>query len=288
MTTTLRLEATGLLTLPITIESGYRLRRFDLGAPEVRASVEDLPDADGTLDTTAHIGARSVAIQCRLIADGTSMQARRDALLRYGHPRVRSTLYYSTDDGVERRIGLRASSFSAPWESATSADMTMQWVAPLGISESSVLKSAQANASGVTLAGRTYPLTFPRVYPASAPGGQTIATNAGTIDAYPVIRLYGPAGSGAGTDDIVIENRTQGKSIVLTGLTVNAGEFVELDTRNRTVFYLGLASDSRYPTWNLSRSEWWSLSPGANDIRYSPETFTAPAQAIIEWRDAWL
>lgn len=288
--TALRLEAPNLSPLVISEDNGYIIRRFDLGAPDIRVVSQDAPDADGTIDTTSHIGARTVGLQCRIARHATpSIELALNRLKAFAHPRIRATAYYTRDDGIERRIGLRAGPYSAPWESPFVSDITMQWVAPLGISETAGdPQTALATASGTSTVGRTYPLTFPRVYPGSSPGGQTIVTNGGTIDAYPLIRLYGPAGSGVGTDDIVLRNITQGKDIVLSGLTIAAGEFVELDTRAKTVFYLGLPTDSRYPSWNFARSDWWTLSPGDNDIRYVPETFTAPANAVIEWRDAWI
>src|SRR5690606_25267582 len=118
--------------------------------------------------------------------------------------------------------------------------LTVQWVAPLGILESADLHSALARPSSTDPPdGREYDLEFDREYPSAEPSGSVLVVNAGNVDAYPVIRIYGPC------DDPGLEHES-GAVIEFDGLSVAAGEYVELDVRARTIRYLSNPADSRY------------------------------------------
>lgn len=288
--TELRLEAAGLEPLPLGDEFGYIVRRLDLGAASVRTRTQDRPDGNGGIDRTRFSGPRVVGLQLRVtrVAAATvagSMTAAVDRVLQFTDPALRPTLLFTRDDGIPKQVDLVARAYSAPIESAHYVDVTLQWEGPLGFVESQEVRFGVAQASGGVLAGRAYPLVFDRVYPVSAPSGQALVTNRGNRPAYPILRLYGPIGNG--TDDVTIENRTAGRSIVFSKLVIPAGEFLEVDTLAKTVLYLGSPLDNRYNLWSTTKSNWWTLLPGVNDIRYNPATFSAPAVATIEYRDAY-
>lgn len=279
-----RLEAPGLDTLALDPWTGYVIQALDLGDAETRVVAEDAPGADGTIDTTAFTGARPVMISLKLVpAAGRTKEQMRRRLRSFTHPQLRPVLYFQIDGGPDQQITLRRSAWSSPMQSSAYANVGAQWVAPFGIIESAELHVvvAPASASGGE-GGRTYDLTFDRTYSGGVVIGETTVTNNGNADAYPLIRIYGPV------TEPVLTNVTQNKSLVFVGLTVLAGEFLEVDTRNKTIRYLGLASDSRYSKLSFPLSSWWTLSPGDNTIRFLPATFTAPANAEISYRDAWL
>lgn len=285
MTITARLEADGLTSLVLDPYAGFAIQALDLGDAVTRDVASNAPDADGTDDVTAYIGARTVIMSIALSPklSHSTRDTLRNRLRAFTHPRLRPKLYMSIDGAAERVVTLRRGTWSDVMQSAGAARVTVQWVAPYGIIESGTLHQETANAStSGAEGGRAYDLIYDRAYAGGATIGQTAVINVGTADAYPILRVYGLC------TNPVITNVTQGKSLAFTGLTINAGEFLEINTRARTVYYLGNSADSRYDKMNFASSAWWTLSPGINLINFTPATFSTPSQTIIEYRDAWL
>lgn len=289
---TIRLEAPGLTTLTLDPESGRFGQKLDLGDAVTREVADDAPDADGTDDLTEFFGARNVTLSIILYPETGGLWALKQQLRAFTHPKLRPTMFVQqAADAPVQQVTLRRSQYTdvigdGP-RAATQADqeaaaITVQWVAPLGILESEELHQAVANAAGEGESGFAFDVTFDLDFGVSEPLGAVTATNAGTADVYPLIRIYGPC------TDPTIENVTQDKALAFTGLTIGAGEFLEVDTRNMTVFYQGDPSDPRYDTFDWPAASWWTLSPGDNQLRLAPDTFDPPSNAVVEYRDAWL
>lgn len=287
----LRLEAPGLDPLVIDVDAGYEGATLDLGDAVVRDVTEDAPDADGTIDTTQYVGARNVTLAVNVTS--ASLWTTVQRLRAFTHPRLRPTLYVQQSaEAPLQQMTLRRSQWSdviGGSERANGYDqdsdraVTVQWVAPLGILESADLNVATANASGGGVeGGRTYDKTFDFTYIGGSVIGETTVTNDGTVDAWPLLRVYGPC------TDPVLRNQTLGLQLAFSGLTVNAGEFVEIDTRARTILYNGDPTNGRYQYLSFATSAWWPLAPGENVIRFTPATYTAPSYLEITFRDAWL
>lgn len=279
-----RLEADGLDPLVLDPYAGYVVRSLDFGDAATRSVVDDAPDADGTIDTTRFTGARVVQLTVALVPVAATKEAMRRRLRAFTAAGLAVYMYVTLDDLDEQRIQLRRSKFGNVIQHPGLADCVVQWVGPLGILESSELHSAFVYASDPTPpGGRTYPLTFPRVYPAAGPTGVVIVNNAGDATAYPLLRLYGPA------TEPIIENLTQDKLLEFDSLTINAGEFLEIDTRAKTILLNGDPTAPAYDKLLYPNSAWWTLSPGDNEIKYRPATFTAATTvAEVVWRDAYL
>jgi hypothetical protein len=283
---TFRLEAPGVETLLLN-EATNNLDVYDsdFGFPEVRTVVEAAPDADGTVDTTALIGARTVTL--RLWLDSVPW-ATRQRLVRFLHPKLRPTLFFRLDeDQPEMRVDLRGDLLSGNlptlMQLADQRDVMVQWVAPSGVLESADLYTVIATTGGAGAeVGRLYDLVYPRLYPASPVLGAATCTNAGTADAYPLIRIYGPC------TDPVVTNDTAGRSLEFSGLTIDAGQFLEVDTRARTIRYNADPADSRYSKLVFPTSRWWTLAPGTNQVRFVPATGSGGASADIVFRDTYL
>ncbi len=97
-----------------------------------------------------------------------------------------------------------------------------------------------------------------------------------------MIDVYGPATAPR------IEHDASGRVLDFPTLTIDAGQFLRIDVAERTVRYNALASDSRYDDLDFDESEWFYIHPGTQRIRFEATSPTAPAQAVITWRDAWL
>jgi hypothetical protein len=135
-----------------------------------------------------------------------------------------------------------------------------------------VASVAQPTAS----VGRTYPLEFPRVYGSIGLGGQTSAANIGNAPTPWVARFVGPVDNPrvlvAGTNLYVQLNGS-----------ISAGQFVDVDSYDRTVLLNGEAS--RYQ-WLDAGSRWFDLQPGTTDLRFIGASGSGTLE--FRWRSAWL
>lgn len=132
----------------------------------------------------------------------------------------------------------------------------------------------QTPATGVAL-----PVTLPMVLPNDGATGTMIANNAGTASAPWTGRLDGPLVNPR------ILHTESGKSLQFTangGLTINSGEFVNLDSINHSVLFNGVG-DRRLTL--LLQQGWFALQPGANTVQLVADsgagTFT------LNWRDTY-
>lgn len=280
----LTLSTPGLTTVTIGDGGDFGLTQLDLGFPEIREVSTARPSADGTIDETSLIGRRAITAQI-LLLPGT--WTREQDLRAFLSPRWRSSMLITLPDAPDLVTTVRGASMTAPVELEDLAGnikrISCQWIAPLGVLESSVVRSAIATAAGsVPSPGRVYDLVFDRDYPDAAPSGTVTCTNAGTSDAYPLLKVYGPC------TGPVVQHIESGRELAFPGLSIAAGDFLEIDTRDRTIRYNGNQADSRYDTLDFDVSSWWGFAPGTQQVRFVPDTFTAPSQVLISWRDAWL
>lgn len=276
----------GARTLDLTDD----LESLDLGFPDVREVQEAFVGRDGVDDRTAHHGARAVVAELFLLSSGTP-SATIDALRAFCHPGARPLLVVDDEDWpTPRQVQLRADAQSAPMESDRVGNraVSVSWRAPRGVLLSTTVEQSSASPSSGE-AGRAYPLTFDRAYPAGGGLGSVLLDVGGTAPAQPISRLFGPfGGAGARTG---WANETTGQRLEFAGLTVGASDYLELNHAERTVRLNGNTdpASNRYRFLDFAASEWWSLLPGqVNTVRFYPGTFTAPAQALIEWSDSWL
>lgn len=280
----LRLEADGLDPFPLTDETGFDVTVFDPGFPPPRASSSPRPDADGEDDSTTYVGARAVVLSGTVVPTATQTRSEvLDRLRAFTLPRRRPWLYFTAEDGGdERRIRLVPSEHSAPLERPGSAAVTVGWRGPDGFAESVDVTLESASATPDVEPGRTYPRTYFLTYPDATPVGAVVVTNPGTAPALPVLELYGPA------TDPVVANVTTGKVLAFEGIELASGDYLEIDTAEKTILLNGLESASRYGFVDFAVSEWWDLEPGDNLVRYYPAVFDEGAEARVRYRARWI
>ena len=71
-------------------------------------------------------------------------------------------------------------------------------------------------------------------------------------------------------------------------ITLSAGQYLEVDTRERTVLLNGNPNQPRYSTLDFSVSEWFTLAPGTNFVKYFPDSFSGNARAVMLYRCTFL
>lgn len=274
----------GAAELLLERENGYVVRSFERPTAAVREVEVVQTDADGAYDETRHHGAGILTMTVAVIP---TPKASRDQLVRdlrgFLRPSIRPILEWAEDDGTEVRAILRAMPLSGPDVLPMVQELQAQWKVPSGIVESVVEHVAEIAADGDE-SGRAYNLVFNRMYPGGIGAGMIRVTNAGNTDAYPVVRIHGPV------TDPRLANETLDQRLEFSGLTIAAGDYVELDFREKTVQLNsnpGLPQ-SRYRYLDFAASQWWVLEPGENLIRFYPVTSSGAAQAEVRWRDSWI
>jgi hypothetical protein len=269
----------GAHVLNLTEANGWFVQQLDVGYPSVRQVADNRAGADGTYDSTAYFGSRTVSLVLRAIGD---RRVAFEQLSRFLRPITRPYLYY-TVDGVERRIQLRANSRSSAFVgSPGSQEFLAQWVAPDGVIEASTETVVVAQATSGAEVGRTYDLTFDRSYAASSPVGSVSVTNAGTTFAQDLqIQLFGPCTNPR------IENLTTGEQLRFV-TTLSSTQFLQINVRDKTVRLNALAGQNRYNTLDFAVSSWFELGPGVSLLRYNPDSSSVGAFARVSFRSSWI
>jgi hypothetical protein len=275
---TIRLERDGYPPLLLTRENGWAVRRLDLGYPSPRLVVDDRPQANGTDDRTQYFGDRVVSLD--LLATGPR-QAKVDELGPFLVPNARSYLYFPVG-GFERRVLLRARARTAQYRLPERTEVLVQWDAPNGTIETATVQQRTAFAVPETEPGVTFDVDFDIDFPQSSPIGSTSVVTVGNAFCPPVVDLYGPVTNPS------IENLTDGFRRLVFAATIADGQFFRVDFRERTVLLNGDPVRNRYNQLDFARSQWWTLQPGTNLVRYTADTFASPARAVIRYRCQWV
>lgn len=271
-------------SLTLVPNPNITITALDLGFPEIRAVTESRTADNGDRDTTALHGPRGVSISAELYNTPAALA---DQWRSFLAPSARPCLVVTdTEWSGPRRIMLRTDQWSDPI--AEGADdiyraVQAQWKAPDGIWESPTLTEVTIVAQSSTSTGISMPVSFPLTFPNTSPTGQGTIVNTGPVPVHFTARLYGPC------DGPVLTHSTLGALIFKTaangGLAVNAGEYVEIDTRERTAYYLSNPGSNRLNAIDWVNSTWWTLAPGTNLITYNPASVVvAGAQAVIDYR----
>lgn len=253
------------------------ITKLAVSSPAGREVVEDRTDADGTDDDTRYHGAASVSLEL-------SLYDQPQALLTQLKPWLRLALrpYLVLDDDEwdgERRIRLRYDQKDAPqpWQGLGRwVDVQVQWKAPDGVWVASDPVEVTVAATGGPATGVSFPLAFPMVFESTAGVGQIQHTNPGDEDADQRVRLYGPCAGPRWTND------STGQSIIFSeDLVIPAGEYVEIDTREQTAYYLSDPGADRLSLLDFEATSWWQVPPGQSRLRYHPQGQTDIGAAAV-------
>ena len=265
-------------------DNGIIVAVVDPGWPETREEVYALPDRDGVADYTRFMGQRVISLTGTVDETPTSgtRQQILDRLRRYCVPNVRPTLIVGLNDEAPRRIVLRADQHSAPISRPGSAAFACTWRSAdprfydLEASRAVVLPPMAPDA------GRTYDLVFDREYPEGYGGAGVVAvSNRGDVDTWPTFRFYGPL------TDPSLTNLDTAEAVAFN-IAIADGDYLVVDTEVRAVYLNDDPGADRYANVRVGATTWFPLRPGLSQLRLSASAYTTPAQASIEWTDAYL
>jgi hypothetical protein len=265
--------------------TGYSISSIDGidDLPEVRNQDVAKSDAHGDYTGPDYTGPRTVQLGLTLIAD-TPDQLRQMILdlRRATQPGTLPADLQLLDWGISvtGKVRKRSVPYDAAylWRTGTAA---IEWYCAdpylYGADEQSASTTAYSPS-----AGRTYPRTHPVTYGSTGSSGTITATNSGDATAYPVLRLDGPVANPT------VEQTTTGALLVLD-TTLQAGDYLILDTRSRAVLYQGT---SPRRSWVRAGSTWPTVEPGDNQFVYRGAALPgAPGQTsllTVTWRDTSL
>lgn len=265
------------------------LSDYDWGFPDIREVSQTRTDADGEDDTTSRIGASAVSLTLTLWG---STRATVDALAAYCTPDLRPYLYVQDDEwSTERRILLRADKLSrpVPRRMGTKREVQLSWKAPNGVWEDVNETTTWITATIQSTSGLQTPVvggtgnTYAALFNNSNSTGAVNITNSGTIATGFRVLLYGPCTAPA------LYNDTTGQAIVFkSNLVLAAGEYLDIDPINRTVYLNSDPAVSRLGQVDYTQTKWFRLAKGTNAIRYQPSSATVGAAAYLTMRTKWI
>ena len=269
---------------------GWFCSSLDLGSPDIRDVVSNRPDQDGVDDRTKYMGARVVSADITALAGaGARIDAVASSFAPFMQPSARPVLHYVLDrpGAAERTLTLRASAFTWPIAGPFERDIQLQWVAADPVVRDPVQKSSTAWSGSSGTPGRTYNLTFNRVYPAgggSQTTGQIVST--GDMPVRPLLRIYGPI-----TFPTVLFYPPTGLFEIAFNSTmiVAAGHYLEVDTVAKTVYMDG---DHTQPY--INQIQWlnttWPVLPAGQTTRFnlSGNNTSGITQCQALWYEGYL
>lgn len=135
----------------------------------------------------------------------------------------------------------------------------------------------------ITTSGLLVPFTVPLLVPGKLIAGELELVNAGTTPAGLFVRIDGPV-----ADPGFFLQRPDGSvQSVRVEVTLEAGQWLEIDTAAGTVFLNGLptASQRGATIWQIDP---YPLLPGTNTLRFIATDYNDAAQITVFWRDAWM
>ena len=103
-----------------------------------------------------------------------------------------------------------------------------------------------------------------------------------------MLRIFGPI-----TDPIIewlaSDGTPLGIEIAFTGFTINAGDYLDIDTKAKTVLLNSDASADRFNFLDFSVTEFGPLQPAStNSLRFSGSDINATSVMDVYYSDAYL
>jgi hypothetical protein len=255
----------GNLTVPLdNDDAGWACTELDLGQPDIREVKNNRPDQHGAVDRTAYLGGRVVSAKITSFPGGTvPLDAAIEQFGPFLDPGVRPVLHLTTMSGApERTLTLRASQYAIPMDYPGQRDAQLQWFAADPVLRDVNVQTATSwSGLGGGGAGRLYPFTPPRRYPA---GGSSQANGVivgrGAVPIRPSLAVYGPITTPK------ITFRTAGGAVMavwfVSGYQIAAGHYVSIDTVARTALLDGTTSAATAIDWVNSV---WPVLPNLPD-----------------------
>lgn len=273
---------------------GWFCSSLDLGYPDVRDVVNNRPDQDGVDDRTLFMGARTVTAEISVLRGaGARIDAVAAQFAPFMTPNVRPVLHYVLDrpGTPERTLTLRAAGYSWPIAGADERDLQLQWVAADPVARDTTQKSATAWAGSSTIPGRLYSWTPNRIYPT---GGSSPTTGAivvtGDVPVRPLLRIYGPITGPEVQISALLAGHpvyTQYLIYMAAGYVIGAGQWVDIDTANKTAYVNSDPTQSAATSITWTACLWPVLTPTPDPTSWALQLSGGSTSGITQVQAFW-
>jgi hypothetical protein len=278
--------------------NGYFCQSLDLGAPTVRENTTPKPNRSGLHDWTQFFGGRVITASITAVESASPTQGLDGAaslFSPYMDPSQRPELHYVLDrpGAAERFFTLHGTAYDWPIAGAAQRNINLQWTAADPYAKDPNTQTATSWA-GTGAAGRTYPLTFNRAYPAgSVPSIWARPVSHGDVGVAPLLRFYGPMAAPALTFYVALGSTSVATYYVnfLSSYTIGAGQWVDVDCSARTVYANSDPTQNVAAQIDWSRGAPWVLlmpAPYVNQFGVSAGATTGVSQVQCIWNDRYL
>ena len=280
---------------------GYFVTSLDLGSPDVRSVTYARPDTDGLVDLTQYMGGRVVSVDIQVLSGaGARIDDVADNFAPFMVPSARPTLHYVLDrpGTPERTLMLRGSAYSVKFAGDYERDLSLQFQAADPICRDPALQVATAWSGSSSRVGRTYNLSFPRVYPAG--GGAAVnstITTPGDVAVKPIVRIYGPI-TQPQVSVALQAAQVACRLYFVPGFRIDVGHRVDIDCANHTAYLDGDATQSvlssldvNYMYGGAGGSKGWPVigpAPEVGTLSLAGSSTSAATQCSAEWHDGYL
>jgi hypothetical protein len=245
----------------------------------VRAATTPLSGQDGEYDVTQLVGARAITAELTLPPIGNSLLI--DTIRGLMHPGRRYTLRVQMDGWAsERMITVRPATMTLK-TAGFPVTAQLGWSAPQPLLLDTALSSQTLSPAAQPGGGMTFPMTFPMTFAPGLVPGAAILSVGGTVNASPVVDIYGPCTSP------LFRVVDTGRTMSFTGLTVNQGDYLHIDVQARTINLNSDPNQSQYDRLDMATSQWPTLPPGSPQVVFSPASSSAGCAAVVSWRNSW-
>lgn len=267
---------------------------WDLGAPDVRVTSTPRPSADGVDETAGYLGSRTVTMDLLIRGDGAGAAGHdaywyQNRLAGMCHPSKRPVLRIDRQAEDTKNVawfmGLRGNPWSITYDrpSAARLQMTLNFTCASGVLESDLHTVSSTSANTVPATDWHFPAAFPHGFGAATGAPVLICDIGGSTPVYPLLYISGPAINPRIADDT-------GQKFEFTGLTLDAGQTVQIDMGAGTVLVAdpdtGWLTNSAdvFHTVNFDKSSFWTWAPGIHRVNLLTNSGSFAAQ----WRDRQL
>jgi len=281
------LDSPTLGTLDLGCDEGFRVIDMTIGHPDERPVTRKRALGDGLFDDTTFLGGRVVTITVAIDDDYAPSMVLIDRLRAYMSPRIRTNLTYTLNDSPAevRQLTLRGVNAPLSVRPRNPQIVTTQWFSADPVQRSPFQEFKQVIPSAFNEVGRTYDLTFDRQYDPQLPAGGTIVINEGNHPVPWFGRVLAEI-----EDPIITVNGVQMFFNVNGGVTLNVGETLDVDARNRTIRLNDDIDEPRYDRSNFEDWDWddFLLRPGSNLVRIQGTNPNPDCRFEINWASGWL
>jgi hypothetical protein len=184
-------------------------------------------------------------------------------------------------DNGNRLINCRPRNVAVPRKMPYHGVFNVEALVELVATDPRIYSATQSTATtglATSSGGMMFPATFPLSFGSVGSGGIVTVTNAGQFATDAIFTINGPV------VNPIIENVTAGAMLTL-GITLASGDSLVLNTANKSIVLNGTASRT---STLLVGSAWFSLAPGATQLRYRNNGAFTASQLGVAFRSAWL